>query len=448
MAITPLPDVPLRSDAPATFVTKADAFLGALNLFATEVDAVGVALTLGATNSTSVTSLLIGVGSKSLTVQTGKSYVAGMTLKIASTASPSNWMLGDITSYVTGTGALVINITSILGSGTVAAWTISQSAPGAFTPRGVFRKESQTAVAFTATAAFAVSTATILYAEVGGAMLTFASGLVVSMPTAIVGTDYAIWAETAGTLTCTNNHTTPPTANARKIGGFHYAPGGNATAQAGGNTTPYINAYSFWDLKFKPACQDPRGMTLVAGNFWADIYLLNTDPDVNGTSKYNVTIADGASPPKVPTKFGGNGTTTYTTLTWWEANEVLAANGKRSASYQEYAALAFGTTEASAIGTDQVSTILNAVYTSKWGVMQTTGVMDVWGKDFGGGAGAWTANTTGRGSTYQPCNPVAFGGNWSNGVYAGSRFSYWVYSPASSGISIGSRGVTDHLLLD
>ena len=130
MAITPLPDVPLRSDAPATFVTKADAFLGALNLFATEVDAVGVALTLGATNSTSVTSLLIGVGSKSLTVQTGKSYVAGMTLKIASTASPSNWMLGDITSYVTGTGALVINITSILGSGTVAAWTVSQSAPG------------------------------------------------------------------------------------------------------------------------------------------------------------------------------------------------------------------------------------------------------------------------------------------------------------------------------
>ena len=134
MAITPLPDVPLRSDAPATFVTKADAFLGALNLFATEVDAVGVALTLGATNATSTTSLLIGLGNKSLTVQTGKSYVAGMTLKIASTASPSNWMLGDITSYVTGTGALVVNVTVILGSGTLAAWTVSQSAPGGALP--------------------------------------------------------------------------------------------------------------------------------------------------------------------------------------------------------------------------------------------------------------------------------------------------------------------------
>ena len=130
MAITPLPAVPLRSDAPATFVAKADAFLGALNLFATEVDAVGVALTLGATNSTSTTSLLIGLGSKSLTVQTGKSYVVGMTVKIASTATGVDWMLGDITSYTTGTGALVVTVVGISGTGTLAAWTISQSASG------------------------------------------------------------------------------------------------------------------------------------------------------------------------------------------------------------------------------------------------------------------------------------------------------------------------------
>jgi len=316
--------------------------------------------------------------------------------------------------------------------------------------RGMFTKGSSTIVSFVTTGAFAVSTQTQLYLEVNGIMLTFASDTVVSMPSAVTGTDYAIWAETAGTLTCTNNHTTPPTDNARKIGGFHYAPGGNAAARAGGDTTPYINAYSFWDLKFKPACQDPRGMTLVAGNFWADIYLLNTNPDTNGTSKYNVTIADGASPPKVPVKFGGNGTTAYTTLTWWEANEVLAANGKRSANYQEYAALAFGTTEASSIGTDQVSTILNAAYTSKWGVMQSTGVMDVWGKDFGGGAAAagWAANTTGRGSTYQLCSAVTFGGNWGVGVDAGSRYSYWSNSPTFSYSVIGSRGVVDHLLLD
>jgi len=328
--------------------------------------------------------------------------------------------------------------------------TTGITTPAITNMRGMFVKSAPTAVAFTVTAAFAVSTQTTLYIDVNGLILTFASGTVVSMPSAVTGTDYAIWAETAGTLTCTNNHTTPPTANARKIGGFHYAPGGNAAARSGGDTTPYINAYSLWDLKFKPACQDPRGMTLVAGNFWADIYLLNTDPDTNGTSKYNVTIADGASPPKVPVKFGGNGTTAYTTLTWWEANEVLAANGKRSASYQEYAALAFGTTEASSIGADQVSTILNAAYTSKWGVMQSTGVMWVWGKDFGGGAAAagWVANTTGRGQTYQLPNTVLFGGNWGDGAVAGSRCSNWFESPAISASGIGGRGVTDHLLLD
>lgn len=130
MAITPLPVVPLRSDSPATFVAKADAFLGALNLFAVEVDAVGVALTLGATNATSTTSLLVGLGSKSLTIQTAKSYVVGMTVKIASTATGSTWMLGDITAYTSATGALVVTVTSISGSGTLAAWTVSQSAPG------------------------------------------------------------------------------------------------------------------------------------------------------------------------------------------------------------------------------------------------------------------------------------------------------------------------------
>jgi len=328
--------------------------------------------------------------------------------------------------------------------------TTGITTPAITNMRGMFVKSDPTAVAFTVTAAFAVSTQTTLYIDVNGLILSIASGTVVVMPSAVTGTDYAIWAETAGTLTCTNNHTTPPTANARKIGGFHYAPGGNAAARSGGNTTPYINAYSLWDLKFKPACQDPRGMTLVAGNFWADIYLLNTDPDTNGTSKYNVTIADGASPPKVPVKFGGNGTTAYTTLTWWEANEVLAANGKRSASYQEYAALAFGTTEASSIGADQVSTILNAAYTSKWGVMQSTGVMWVWGKDFGGGAAAagWVANTTGRGQTYQLPNAGLFGGGWNVGANSGSRCSSWHDSPTLSNVAVGGRGVTDHLLLD
>ena len=50
-----------------------------------------------------------------------------MTVKISSTASPTNWMLGDVTSYTTGTGALVVNVLYSGGSGTLTPWTISQS---------------------------------------------------------------------------------------------------------------------------------------------------------------------------------------------------------------------------------------------------------------------------------------------------------------------------------
>jgi hypothetical protein len=86
------------------------------------------ALNFNSTNSTSTTSIAIGTGSKSITVQASKSYVEGMTVRIASTASTSNWMQGVVTSYNSTTGALVVNVTHINGSGTIASWTVSLSA--------------------------------------------------------------------------------------------------------------------------------------------------------------------------------------------------------------------------------------------------------------------------------------------------------------------------------
>ena len=82
--------------------------------------------------------------------------------------------------------------------------------------------------------------------------------------------------------------------------------------------------------------------------------------------------------------------------------------------------------------------------------MQSTGVMDVWGKDFGGGeAGSgWIDNTAGRGQTYQLPNAVIVGGGWGVGANAGSRSSLWHVSPTNSGNTISGRGVCDHLLLD
>ena len=316
--------------------------------------------------------------------------------------------------------------------------------------RGLFRKTDPTIVAWTKTGNGTATTSSILYIEVNGSIKTIASGTSISMPTLSAGTDYAIWAKTDGTLEATSNHTSPPTANARKVGGFHYAAGGNATGTSGGNTTAQINEYSFWDLKFRPSCNDPRGMTLVAGGFWVDIYLANTDCDTNGTSKYNVTMADGSSPPKVPTLFGGNGSTTYGSLTWFESCELASAYGKRLLTQREFMAMAYGTTEASSIGSDQGSTILNAAYTSKWGVMQSTGVLWVWGDDRAGPfAGAsWNANTEGRGSEYNAPNAVVLGGYWGGGSNAGSRCSSWAVAASDSDSSFGVRCACDHLLLD
>ena len=318
------------------------------------------------------------------------------------------------------------------------------------TAQGSFVKSDPSIVAFTKTGAFAVSLAVNLTLESNSESQTYVSGTVVTMPgSPVAGTDYAIWANTNGTLQATDNHTTPPTTGARKIGGFHYAPGGNAAAQAGGDTTPAINPYSFWDLHFRPACPDPRGMALVGGGFWVDIYLTGVDAITNGSSKYNVTMADGSSPPKIPSAFGGNGSATYGSYTWFEAMELATAFGKRSMTQQEFMSATYGTTEASSIGTDQGSTILNAAYTSKWGVIQSTGVLWVWGLARGGeyGTTGWNANTEGRGSEYNAPNSAVFGGYWDGGAYAGSRCSVWDNAASGSGSGVGSRFACDHLQL-
>lgn len=92
------------------------------------------------TQATSTTSLLIGTGAKSFTLaQTGKAFAVGQSVVIASTAAPStNQMIGAISSFNAGTGAMVVDVTTIKGSGTYANWTISlgmaaSSAPASLT---------------------------------------------------------------------------------------------------------------------------------------------------------------------------------------------------------------------------------------------------------------------------------------------------------------------------
>jgi hypothetical protein len=326
---------------------------------------------------------------------------------------------------------------------------------------GLFTKADTDSVAFTKTAAGTASIKAGTKIEVGGGLVEYASATAITMPTLTAGTDYAIWVGEDASIEATADFVSAPDElqTWRKIGGFHYAPGENATAMAGGNETPAINEYSFWDLRFRPSCPDPRGMTLVADSFWADIYLCGVDHITNGTSKYNVTIADGSAPPKVPTKFGGNGSTAYSTMYWWEAAETLQSHGKRLPTYSEFAALAYGTTEAtSSGGTDVPTTGVDGTgatsgwekFTSKWGVIQSSGCLWTWGDEFGGGAAAASsvANTGGRGSTSQMENAAIFGGCWSNESVSGSRASNWGHSPALSIVSFGARGVANQLILE
>lgn len=79
------------------------------------------------TSATSATNLSIGMGSKELTVQAGKLLVVGMTVKITMTASPTVWMAGDVTGYNDITGALVVIVTAMQGTGAATAWTVSLS---------------------------------------------------------------------------------------------------------------------------------------------------------------------------------------------------------------------------------------------------------------------------------------------------------------------------------
>lgn len=119
-----------RTDVDTFFATQLPAFAAALDPEIERLSALGY----GSYNASSTTSLTIGTGSKSLTIETGKGYVAGQAVLIAITASPTNFMVGQVTSYNIGSGALVVNVTSTGGSGTVAAWTVSVSAG----PAGVY----------------------------------------------------------------------------------------------------------------------------------------------------------------------------------------------------------------------------------------------------------------------------------------------------------------------
>ena len=79
------------------------------------------------TSAASASSDTIALGATTITITADKAFSVGQFVVIASTASPANYMVGQITAFTSATGSMTVNVTSIGGSGTFTAWTIALS---------------------------------------------------------------------------------------------------------------------------------------------------------------------------------------------------------------------------------------------------------------------------------------------------------------------------------
>lgn len=90
---------------------------------AADASAVAAAASAAALQATSLTSLAIGTGATTFITQTGKQFAAGQWVLATSDADPTNYMHGQITSYISSD--LNVNVTNIGGAGTLADWTLT-----------------------------------------------------------------------------------------------------------------------------------------------------------------------------------------------------------------------------------------------------------------------------------------------------------------------------------
>jgi len=336
-----------------------------------------------------------------------------------------------------------------------------------------FAKVSSATPAFLKTGADTISLRAGTIVGIADRLLRFAADMPVIMPALAAGTDYAIYACADGSIRADANWSAPAgytTANSRKIGGFHYGLTAPGTTVAGGQFATSgngmiwtqgdvdliagINAWSIWDLHYRPNCPDPRGMARTVGGTWVDIYFCGTDVDANGTSRANTNVASGTVLPKIPAAFGGNGVATYPNMRWWTASELARAVGKRLMWEHEFVDAAFGVTEGVALGGASETipaTTREPRFTSKYGIEQATGHVRAWGQDSGqvGDVFAWQNVTGGRGNTYTTGHRrVTLGGARDNGSSAGSRCSVWDIAPWGSFWSVVLRAACDHMQLD
>lgn len=125
MSVTELPTLnrlspTFKSDLNTFFGSSLPAFSTQLNAELARIDTIGA----GAYSATSTTSLTIGLGEKNLSIDGGKGFVTGQYVSVADSANVANYMRGPVKSYNSGTGALVVSVDSIGGSGTKTVWSV------------------------------------------------------------------------------------------------------------------------------------------------------------------------------------------------------------------------------------------------------------------------------------------------------------------------------------
>ena len=315
-----------------------------------------------------------------------------------------------------------------------------------------FHKTDSTKVAWAKTGNDTAETNQDLTIFVGGDVVSVSSGTSIVMPDLTVGTDYAIWCAPDGTLEADESYSVAPTTGGRRVGGFHYAPGGRAALEldsGDGGTTPQIMETSFWDLKWRPAALDPRGLVLVGdGSFWAGMYHMSANHLTGPVHKYGVDPCRDGNPPQ-----NINGTDDYPDASPANIIEALQYHGFRAPNFWEFQLLAFGVSEERSIGGDgpgltgDVSDREKDQQTSAWGVFDATGVLNQWGNDTILTESDQELLNPSRGDRFRYSHFAYFGGRWTFGEDSGSRHVHAGTATSSSSLA-GSRGVCDHLILD
>jgi len=297
-----------------------------------------------------------------------------------------------------------------------------------------------------------------------------------------VGDDIYIYATqyASGTakIVCSKNSTFPTgytATNSRKIGGVHFArvrvvdsagtPIDGASAVYGADvTTPWeanvtngaIVPNSCWDLINRPTC-DPTGM-VKAGNFWVDIYLAsaNIAPVVT-----NGKLSAGTS----QSVYGGTPLTGTEGLNQYNFNELAKRTGKRLLSLNEWHQVAEGSPQgndadnvnahSATTNTARAATgsVVNAISGSN--AVDCVGNVWEWLDEFmnkpTGTSPAYYDQMTGQGVgqlyMYEATGLAVLivGGNWSDGVFGGSRAVNLSAYPWNVSTSIGARFACDAL---